>query len=57
MALIFIFATIFALIPCVGALPGQAVIYSISPTAGSLNGGTRLTILGAGFQRDNITGV
>ena len=45
------------LIHTCAAIPGQAVIYSISPTAGSVNGGTRLTILGAGFQRDNVTGV
>lgn len=39
------------------AIPGASVIYSYFPTKGSLAGGTILTILGGGFQRDNVSGV
>lgn len=40
----------------VDAQPGLGVIDAIFPRYGSLAGGTELTILGAGFQRANISG-
>jgi hypothetical protein len=39
------------------AVPGDSVIFSVFPRVGSLNGGTELTVLGANFQRENISGV
>eukprot|EP00048_Salpingoeca_helianthica_P015090 m.224971 g.224971 ORF g.224971 m.224971 type:complete len:4030 (+) comp16594_c0_seq1:296-12385(+) len=38
------------------ALPGDAYIHSFFPKVGSLEGGTELTILGAGFERSNVSG-
>ena len=45
-----------AFVPC-AAKPGDSVIFSIFPSQGSLKGGTLLTVLGANFQRRNISGV
>jgi hypothetical protein len=39
------------------AIPGDSVIFSVFPRRGSLYGGTELTILGANFQRENISGL
>ena len=39
------------------ANPGGAVIYSLFPIYGSLGGNTEITILGAGFQRTNLSGM
>eukprot|EP00035_Acanthoeca_spectabilis_P007825 m.144226 g.144226 ORF g.144226 m.144226 type:complete len:4359 (-) comp14100_c0_seq10:3061-16137(-) len=39
-----------------GAGTGGAVIHSISPTNGSIGGGTLVTITGSGFQRGGIVG-
>ena len=41
----------------VQANPGGAVIYSLFPIYGSLGGNTEITILGAGFQRTNLSGM
>jgi hypothetical protein len=45
------------LVAATHAIPGDSIIDTIFPRYGSLAGGTELTILGANFQRENISGV
>lgn len=48
-------STVLLLLAVAGA-GAQTVITSISPTVGSLAGGTRLVITGSGFSKDRFTG-